>query len=97
MKFLITPIIWLTALTCLFFLNPSEDGTSLCLFRFVGINWCPGCGIGHAIHFALHGQFFESIKEHWLGIPATAAILYQMIQPLYHRFYKKQNLWTTNT
>jgi hypothetical protein len=75
------PLIWTAALVVLFCMNVS-DTHSLCLFRMAGISHCPGCGIGHAIHDALHLRFVLSFNEHLLGIPATLLIIYSIIKSL---------------
>jgi hypothetical protein len=72
---------WATALTLLYFLHPAENAMSFCLLSHLGISICPGCGIGHAIHYALHFQFRESFHAHLLGIPATIGIAYLSIKP----------------
>lgn len=76
-------IIWSTALVLLFFMNPGEGGTSLCILKNLGVSWCPGCGIGHSIHHALHLNFTRSVEEHVLGIPATIILIYQTIKSIY--------------
>jgi hypothetical protein len=89
------PLAWLLGLLLLFFMDPSNDGISFCVFRLVGFESCLGCGIGHAIHFALHLKFQQSLSEHIFGIPATIGILYH----LFYSFQKlKQNnlKWTNN-
>ncbi len=68
-------ICWVLALFTLFFLNTDTDETSLCIFRFMGFNNCPGCGLGHAIHCVLHLQFSQSFHYHPFGIPAVLIIL----------------------
>ena len=73
---------WITALIILFFMNGTNDN-SLCLFRFIGFTHCPGCGIGHAIHDALHFQFANSFKYHPLGIPAVIIIFMRIKQLLF--------------
>lgn len=78
MKYL-EPVTWLSALVVLYVMAPS--GPSLCLFKAVGFSSCPGCGIGHAIHYTLHGQFSRSFEAHVLGIPATAFILLSIVKP----------------
>lgn len=78
------PVAWTTALILLFFMNPSTVSGSFCIFKLVGFDACPGCGIGHAIHHALHLDFQQSFREHILGIPATIAILYNVINSLLH-------------
>lgn len=72
-------LIWLSALGALYFLE--GGGPSLCLFKFAGLSSCPGCGLGHAIHYALHGAFRQSFEAHMLGTPATAFLLYSVIRP----------------
>ncbi|MGV3528876.1 MAG: DUF2752 domain-containing protein [Flavisolibacter sp.] len=73
------PFTWTVALLLLYFMN--VDGPSLCLFRFVGWERCIGCGLGHAIHDALHGQWTASWEAHPMGLPATIALLYMIIKP----------------
>lgn len=69
---------WLLSLVSLYFLN--VDGQSLCLFRFVGVEWCPGCGLGHAIHAAMHFDFATSFSEHFFGVPALLIIAHRITQ-----------------
>ena len=69
------PAIWLIALLALFFMSPKDSLPSLCVFKFLGVNGCPGCGIGHAIHHALHLQFYKSFEAHLFGMPALIIIL----------------------
>ncbi|MGJ7031838.1 DUF2752 domain-containing protein [Niabella hirudinis] len=72
---------WTGALILLFFMN-TNSSFSLCPFKALGISWCPGCGIGHSIHYTLHLNFGAAWKEHPLGIPATAALIWQIIKSL---------------
>ena len=76
------PAIWIALLLVLFFMDTSKESGSFCLFKMLGFSHCPGCGIGHAIHDALHLRFIQSFHEHWLGIPAVLIILYTIIQSL---------------
>lgn len=46
-----------------------ESGSTLCPFRLVTGIPCPGCGMGHALVFALRGDFAGSFRSHPLGIP----------------------------
>lgn len=74
-------ICWISALIILFFMSHDNDAdASLCMFRIIGFNSCPGCGLGHAIHDALHLRFGLSFKEHWLGIPAILIIFQRIYQ-----------------
>jgi hypothetical protein len=74
---------WTTALAVLFFLSENTKDTSLCLFSLVGFGHCPGCGIGHAIHYALHLQVAASFQHHPLGIFAVIVIFIRIKQLLY--------------
>jgi hypothetical protein len=44
----------------------------------MGITWCPGCGIGHAISWLIHGDLAKSFHAHWLGVPALILIIYRI-------------------
>lgn len=67
-------LFWIAALLVLFFLPVQTTENSLCVFRFLGFRHCPGCGIGHAIHDALHFQLRSSFRQHPFGIPGTLII-----------------------
>ncbi|MFH1733659.1 MAG: DUF2752 domain-containing protein [bacterium] len=64
-------IIWPAALLFLAFSDPAaESHFSLCIFRLFGWETCPGCGLGHAISYLLHGDVAASWQAHPLGIAA---------------------------
>ncbi|MFD0795246.1 DUF2752 domain-containing protein [Mucilaginibacter litoreus] len=72
-------IFWIVALTCLAFTNPAgESHFSLCPLKALGISWCPGCGLGHAIAYLFHGNVKDSLQAHWLGIPVLLILLYRI-------------------
>lgn len=68
-------------------MNVDNNAVSLCPLKALGIRWCPGCGIGHSIHYTLHLNFAAAWKAHILGIPATTVLTYQIIKSL--RFTNK--------
>ena len=76
-------LVWFAALILLFFLNPDGSEASLCVFRWIGIEQCPGCGLGHSIHHALHARFTQSFHEHMMGIPGLIIIFHRIIQLIY--------------
>jgi len=86
-------IFWLTALILLALMPPSIDTHySLCVFKFVGLNFCPGCGLGHSISYLFHGDVQASLASHPLGIFAVLIIvcrIYKLLQ--LHLFTKKLN------
>ena len=77
---------WVGALVLLYFTNPHTHHFSLCPLDNLGITWCPGCGLGRSIALLMHGELQESIRMHWLGIPAFLIIVHR-IYNLSRRIY----------
>lgn len=71
--------IWMAALLALALTSPADSCYSLCPLHNLGIGWCPGCGLGHAISWLFRGDLVSSFYAHPLGIPATAVILMRII------------------
>ncbi|WP_454804557.1 DUF2752 domain-containing protein [Mucilaginibacter phyllosphaerae] len=77
------------ALACLAFTNPAGQGHfSLCPLKLLGITWCPGCGLGHAISFLFRGDVRSSFHAHWLGIPVLLVLLYRIYTLALNKRYK---------
>ncbi|WP_345105053.1 DUF2752 domain-containing protein [Mucilaginibacter panaciglaebae] len=73
-------LFWIAAIIALAVADPSSKSQyTLCPFKLMGITWCPGCGIGHAISWLLHGNLTNSWHAHWLGVPALAMIGYRIV------------------
>jgi len=72
---------WLIALVSLALSSP-EKAThyTLCIFKNLGFDFCPGCGLGHAISYLFRGQFMASWQSHPLALVAVVILL--------HRCYK---------
>jgi hypothetical protein len=74
-------IIWPVAFILLFLMDThAPDRQSLCFLKRLGIPWCPGCGLGHSIHFLLHGEWKASLKSHPLGPFAVIILMYRTFQ-----------------
>ncbi len=92
MKFILKQIewetvLWLSGLLYLFFINPyNEQSFSLCLFHNLGIDFCPGCGIGRSISFIYHLDFLNSFNAHPLGLIAFMLIIHRIITLLKKHF-----------
>ena len=71
---------WTLVLGVLFFMDRSSTAGSLCLFRFLGWENCPGCGIGHSISEALHFNFSKSVDAHIMGLPAAFFLILFIIR-----------------
>ena len=69
-------IVWITALVMLALMDPGTDvHYSFCIFKFLGVKFCPGCGLGHSISYLFRGDIRASFSAHPLGIFALAVIL----------------------
>jgi len=69
-------LFWLVAMLYLTFINPyAPKHLDFCLFSLLGIENCPGCGLGKSISMLFHGDFVASFNAHPLGIPAIILIL----------------------
>ena len=70
---------WITALLLLAFMDPgSSTHYSFCIFKFIGIKFCPGCGLGHSISYLFHGEWRASFAAHPLGIFAVVVIAFRI-------------------
>jgi len=71
--------VWITALITLALMNPAADRHfSLCAFKWMGFEFCPGCGLGHSITWLFRGEFMKSFNEHPLGLVALAVLLHRI-------------------
>ncbi len=80
-------VLWLGALASLAFLDPQAPSHfSFCLFKNLGVSFCPGCGLGHAIAYLYHGQISASFAAHPLGVPAVLIIggrVVRLLRPVF--------------
>ena len=83
-------IFWIITLMYLAIISPVDAHFSFCLFKHLGINWCPGCGIGRSISYLLHGDIIKSFQTHILGTFALLVIVYRILQ-LILKSNKNQN------
>ena len=80
--------IWIAGLSYFFFINPYiEQRFSLCPLHNLGMDFCPGCGLGRSISFFYHGDIMHSLKAHPLGIAAFFIISHRVFV-LIRRNYK---------
>lgn len=71
-------IFWTVALILLAAAEPVDHRDvhhfTFCPLANLGLQWCPGCGLGRAITQLFHGNVRESLKLHWFAIPAVLII-----------------------
>jgi hypothetical protein len=72
--------VWICGLAYLaFFADPSQCHFTLCPLANLGIDFCPGCGLGHSITQIFRGDFTGSFHTHPLGFFALIVITYRII------------------
>jgi hypothetical protein len=77
------PFIWMIALVYLAIHDPYvQSEFTICPFRNLGFHYCPGCGLGRAVSFLLHGDIVRSVQTHLLGIPATIILGFRIFSLL---------------
>lgn len=87
-------IFWIAAIIALAVTSPVNQCYSLCLFHHLGLDWCPGCGLGHSISWLFRGDLAESFSAHPLGIPALAIITLRIIKIIRNNY--QQNHYSFN-
>ncbi len=68
-------MMWVSGLTWLICVNPDANMVSICFFKWIGLTWCPGCGMGHAVYSLFQGHIEESFQKHPMGIFAVLVIM----------------------
>ena len=69
-------VLWTSALVWLALMDPAGGShVTLCPLSALGFDWCPGCGLGRAVSYALHGDLAGSFHHHFLGIPAVVVLV----------------------
>ena len=85
---------WVAAFILLYFSNPDTHHFTLCPLENMGIQWCPGCGLGRSIALLLHGRIQASFHLHMLGIPAFLVLVYRiycLTKPMITVIYKNNH------
>jgi hypothetical protein len=84
-------IVWLGGLLALALMNPDNaQHYSLCIFKNLGLSFCPGCGLGHSISYFLHGDLVHSLQAHPLGVIATIILVSRSISLLRMSFIRTE-------
>lgn len=84
-------ILWFLGLIYLATINPySSDHLTLCGFKLLGFDNCPGCGLGRSISLIFRGDIHSSFDMHPLGFFALTLILWRIFNLIY-KFLKEQS------
>ncbi len=65
-------------------MDPSGTHFSVCILNNLGLEWCPGCGLGRSMALLMNGEFYESWNRHPLAGFALIVILYRIIEIIKH-------------
>jgi hypothetical protein len=72
-------LIWISALLFLAVSNVDYNNHfTLCPLNNLGLEFCPGCGLGKSIHFLFHLEISKSFNTHPMGIFAFAVLLHRI-------------------
>ncbi|XWN38076.1 MAG: DUF2752 domain-containing protein [Balneola sp.] len=69
-----------TGLVLMATLDPLSNDTSLCFLEFIGIEFCPGEGLGHSIAWIFRGEFDNAVNANLFGIPAVLILSLRILQ-----------------
>lgn len=88
--YLTEAVLWVVGLVALAFMEPTgEHLFSLCPWSWVGLSFCPGCGLGHAIAFLARGEWLASWEAHPLALPAMVILVWRVAVLLRQFLYFK--------
>ena len=69
-------LVWISGILALAFINvDSSSHFSVCPFKSIGIDFCPGCGLGKSIHYLLSFEIEKSLNAHPLGLFAFTVLV----------------------
>ena len=73
-------VVWILGLLVLIFIHiPGETHFTICPLANLGIEFCPGCGLGNSISYLFRGDLISSFYSHPLGIFALIIIVLRII------------------
>jgi len=61
-----------------------------CLLKAVGFQYCPGCGLGHAVAYLARGEILLSIQSHPFA-PIVVGVLLHRVVTLCRQIRRQQN------
>ena len=72
--------VWIFGLLFLILIHsPGETHFIICPLANLGIEFCPGCGLGNSISYLFIGDFVTSFQSHPLGVFALIIITSRII------------------
>lgn len=91
-------LIWTGGLLALALINTDDSSHfTICPLKSIGIDFCPGCGLGSSIHYLLHFEIEQSFNAHPLGIFAFAVLLHRIYELTGNSFKKIKPIFINQT
>lgn len=72
--------IFLSGLILMGTMDPTIQSTSFCFFDLIGIEFCPGEGLGHSIAWIFRGEFKNALEANLFGPLAVAVLSLRILQ-----------------
>lgn len=72
-------VVWIVALVLLALDDPQAHHYTLCPLNNLGLDFCPGCGLGRSITAFFKANLKASWHYHPLGIFAVLVLVYRII------------------
>jgi len=89
--------IWVGGLFFLAFINnPADVHFTICPLTNLGLNICPGCGLGNSISYLFRGDLIASFHSHPFGLFALIILLTRIIHLLKFNWRSNGKYITTN-
>jgi len=89
--------VWISGLLFLVFINnPAEVHFTMCPFANLGLDICPGCGLGNSISYLFHGELSNSYYSHPLGPFALIILLTRTIHLIKFNWSRNGKYITTD-
>lgn len=72
--------LWISSLVYLALIHsPEKTHLTICPLANLGIDFCPGCGLGNSISYIFKGDITTSLYTHPLGILALGIIIIRIL------------------
>ncbi|UCH66639.1 MAG: DUF2752 domain-containing protein [Ignavibacterium sp.] len=89
--------LWIGGLLFLAFINNLADvHFTVCPIGNLGLDFCPGCGLGNSISYLFRGDVIGSFNSHPLGLFALIVLLIRIIHLLKFNRSRNGKYITTN-
>lgn len=78
-RFPLELVFWIASIVAILTIEPhAQTHLSLCPLNRLGIDWCPGCGLGRSMNLLALGDFQASWSMHPLGMVAYVVIFHRI-------------------